>query len=55
MIKAVIFDVGGVLVNKSPVLKEILDEFNLKEKEIYVYYLETLRKLEAGEIDEPTF
>lgn len=55
MIKAVIFDVGGVLVNKSPVLKEILDEFNLMEKEIYVYYLETLRKLEAGEIDEPTF
>lgn len=55
MIKAVIFDIGGVLVNKSPVLREILDEFGLKEGEIYDYYLETLRKLEVGEIDEPTF
>ena len=34
MIKAVIFDVGGVLINKSPVLQEILDEFNLNEKAV---------------------
>ena len=55
MIKAVIFDIGGVLVNKSPVLQEVLDEFSLKEEGIYYYYLATLRKLEVGEIDEPEF
>jgi putative hydrolase of the HAD superfamily len=55
MIKTVIFDVGDVLINKSPVLGEVLREFNLKKEEIYDYYLETLRKHEAGKIDESTF
>lgn len=55
MIKAVIFDVGGVLINKSPVLGEILEEFNLKKGEIYDYYVKTLRRHEKGEIDENKF
>jgi epoxide hydrolase-like predicted phosphatase len=55
MIKAVIFDVGDVLINRSPVLGEVLGEFNLKKEEIYDYYLNILKKHECGKIDESTF
>ena len=55
MIKAIIFDIGGVLINKSPVLDEILKEFNLEKEEMYDYYLEMLRKHEIGEINEAKF
>lgn len=55
MIKAIIFDIGGVLVNKSPVLDEILEEFDLVKEEIYDYYLKILREHEIGKIDENKF
>ncbi len=55
MIRAVVFDIGDVLVNGSPVVDEICEEFGLKKEEMYDYFLETIIKHEHGEIDEREF
>lgn len=55
MIKAFIFDVGEVLVNKSPVLDEIVKEFNLKEDIIKDYYRKILDRYQLGKIHANTF
>ena len=55
MIKAVIFDVGGVLVNASPVFDEIVGEFHLDKNKAAHDYEKIIRKHEKGLIDEKTF
>jgi putative hydrolase of the HAD superfamily len=55
MIKIIIFDAGGVLLNISPILGDIQKEFSLTKKDIEDHVLPLLRRHEKGEFAENKF
>jgi epoxide hydrolase-like predicted phosphatase len=55
MIKTIIFDVGGVLIENHTMFNDVIDEFGLKKEDTQEYYAEIMKRFDRGEIDEKTF
>ncbi|MDO8497410.1 MAG: HAD family phosphatase [bacterium] len=55
MIKAIIFDIGDVLITNTHVFDDIVDEFHLDRGKALPIYIEAIERLGSGQIDEETF
>lgn len=55
MIKAVIFDIGDVLITNVHIYDYIVKELHLNKKKAFPFYVQAIEELEAGQIDETNF
>lgn len=55
MIKAVIFDIGDVLITNVHIFEDIADELNLEREKAFPLYVQAIEQLEGGQIDEKLF
>ncbi|MFH0772887.1 MAG: HAD family phosphatase [bacterium] len=55
MIKAIIFDIGDVLITNVHIYDHIVKELHLDKKKAFPFYVQAIEELEAGQIDEARF
>lgn len=55
MIKAIIFDIGDVLITNVHIYDHMVTELHLNKKTAFPFYVQAIEELEAGQIDEVSF
>ena len=55
MIKAIIFDIGDVLITNVHIYDCLVKELHLNRKQAFPFYVQAIEELEKGQIDEANF
>jgi len=55
MVKAVIFDIGDVLITNVHIYDYIVKELHLNREQSFPFYVQAIEEFEAGQIDEVSF
>lgn len=55
MIKAIIFDIGDVLITNVHIYNHFVKELHLNKERVFPFYVQAIEELEAGQIDEISF
>jgi len=55
MIKAIVFDIGDVLITNVHIYDHIVKEFHLDKQKAFPAYVNAIEKFESGQIDESDF